>query len=159
MTACPVWSYHPIEDRKRDENHDAPYPAARKLDKQPQGGQHEQDSPETAHQRVLVEQEEPQQERGHEAQTVEPLTIKQPKHQQLYCREQERDDDGSHPGIKEELRREASQQVGDATRVADDVPHIVAVEEEQLELLLIVQVVRVRQSEEEEDRRTEENRT
>ena len=84
------------------------------------------------------------------------MNFKKPERQELHRREQERNDKGPHPCIEEELRAEASQQVCHATRLPDDLPRVGAVEEEELVLLLIMQMVRICQSEEEQDRHTEQ---
>ena len=73
----------------------------------------------------------------------------------MHRREQKRNDKSTHPGIKEKLCAEASQQVGNATWQPDDVPHVCAIEKEKLILLLIMQMMRIGQSEEEEDGHTE----
>jgi hypothetical protein len=76
----------------------------------------------------------------------------------LYRREQNGDDGGAHPGIEEELRTEPSEQVGNASRQPYNFPHIRVVEEEQLKLLLKMQMMRIGQSEKEEDSHTEQER-
>ena len=76
----------------------------------------------------------------------------------MYCREQQRNDQCAHPGKKKELRAEASQQVGYATRLLNDLPHIGTIEEEKLKLLLIMQMMRIGQSEKEKNRHTEKER-
>jgi hypothetical protein len=74
----------------------------------------------------------------------------------LYCREQNGNDGCTYPGIEEELRTETPEQVGDASGLPDNLPHIRAIEDEKLVLLLIVQVMRIGQSEKEEDSHTEQ---
>ena len=108
---------------------------------------------------MLVEQEEPEQERRHIRQSVEPPPGGEPQREELHRREQQRDDECAHPGKEEELCAETSQQVGDTARLPDNLPHVGAVEEEQLELLLIMQMMRIGQSEEEQDGHTEQERT
>ena len=53
----------------------------------------------------------------------------------MHRREQDRDNQRPYPGIKEELRGETPQQVSHATWHPNDLPHVSAVEKEQLELL------------------------
>jgi hypothetical protein len=74
----------------------------------------------------------------------------------LYRREQNGNDGSAYPGIEEELRAETSEQVGNASGLQDYLPHIRAVEEEKLVLLLIVQMMRIGQSEKDEDSHTEQ---
>ena len=73
----------------------------------------------------------------------------------MYRREQNGNDGCAYPGIEEELRTEAPQQVGHTTGMPDDLPDVVTVEEEKLVLLLIMQVMRIGQSEKEQDGHTE----
>ena len=68
---------------------------------------------------------------------------------------QERNDEGTYPSKKEELCAETSQQVGYATRQSDNIPHIGTIEKEKLILLLIMQMMRIDQSEKEENGHTE----
>ena len=86
------------------------------------------------------------------------MNIEQAEGQKLHRREQERNDEGPHPGIEEELCAEASQQVGNAPRQLNNLPHVSAVEEEKLVLFLIMQMVRIGQSEKEEDGHVEKKR-
>ena len=74
----------------------------------------------------------------------------------MYRREQNGNDGSAYPGIEEELRAETSEQVGDASGLPDYLPHVGVVEEEELVLLLIVQVMRIGQSEKEQDSHTEQ---
>jgi hypothetical protein len=67
----------------------------------------------------------------------------------LHCRKQDSNDKRSHPSIKEKLRAEPPQQVGHTSRQLDHIPYIGAVEEEKLKLLLIMEMVRIGQSEKE----------
>ena len=73
----------------------------------------------------------------------------------MYRREQNGNDGSAYPGIEEELRTETPEQVGDASGLPDYLPHICAVEEKKLVLLLIVQMMRIGQSEKEQDGHTE----
>ena len=83
------------------------------------------------------------------------MTIEQAECQELHSRKQQRNDKSPYPGIEEELRTEAPQQVGHATGMPDDLPDVVTVEEEKLVLLLIMQMMRIGQSEKEQDGHTE----
>jgi hypothetical protein len=74
----------------------------------------------------------------------------------LYRREQNGDDGSAYPGIEQKLRTDASEQVGNASGLPDYLPHVGVVEEEELVLLLIVQVMRIGQSEKEQDSHTEQ---
>jgi len=74
----------------------------------------------------------------------------------LYCREQNGNDGSAYPGIEEELRTETSEQVGNASGLPDYLPHIRVVEEEKLVLLLKMQMMRIGQSEKEQDSHTEQ---
>jgi hypothetical protein len=104
---------------------------------------------------MLVEQKEPKQERRYIAQSVKPATTYKSGNQQLYSRKQDTNNYSSHPGIKEELCTEAPQQVGYAAWLLDDIPHIIAIKQKQLKLLLIMQVMRVGHPEKKDDRHTE----
>jgi hypothetical protein len=64
----------------------------------------------------------------------------------------------THPGVKEELRGEAPQQVGQSTGSVEYVQDVAIVEKEQLKLLLIVQMVWIGQPEEQQDGHTEKER-
>ena len=74
----------------------------------------------------------------------------------MYCREQQCNDKSPYPGKKEELRAEAPKQVGYATWKTDNLPHVCAVEKEKLVLFLIMQMMRIGQSEKEEDSHAEQ---
>ena len=66
---------YPIEYEKGDKNQDVSHPSVRQPEKSAEDDLCEQDSPDTTHQRMFVEQKEPEQERRYEAKTVEPLNI------------------------------------------------------------------------------------
>ena len=74
----------------------------------------------------------------------------------MYRREQNGDDGSAYPGIEEKLRAETSEQVGNASWLPDYLPHVGVVEEEQLKLLLKMQMMRIGQSEKEQDSHTEQ---
>ena len=76
----------------------------------------------------------------------------------MYRREQNGNDGSAHPGIEEKLRTETSEQIGNASGLPDNLPHVGVVKEEKLVLLLIVQMMRIGQSEKEEDSHTEQER-
>ena len=125
----------------------------------------QQESPRTAHQRILVEQEEPEQGGRKKTQcqecTAPPYTtcmcqaMKHAEQQQLDTGEQHGNDSSTHPGIKEELRGEAPQQVGQSTGSVEYVQNVAIVEKEQLKLLLVVQMVWIGQPEEQQDGQSE----
>ena len=73
----------------------------------------------------------------------------------MHCREQQRHDKSSYPGKKEKLCAEAAQPVGHSTELTDNFPHVGTIEEKQLVLLLIMQMVRIGQSEKEKHCHTE----
>ena len=73
----------------------------------------------------------------------------------MHRREQRRNDQRTHPGIDEKLRAETSQQVGYTTRQLNYIPNIITVEKEKLKLFLIMQMMRIGQSEKEEDCQSE----
>ena len=72
--------------------------------------------------------------------------------------EKQGNDESPHPSIQEELCAETAQQIGYATRHTDNLPHVGAIEEEELKLFLIMQMMRIDQSEKEENGHTEEER-
>jgi hypothetical protein len=61
--------------------------------------------------------------------------------QELHQREQNPNNERSHPGKQEKLSAEASQEVCYTTWQLHDLPHIIPVEEEELILLLIMQMM------------------
>ena len=83
------------------------------------------------------------------------MISEKPGRQELHRREQQRNDERTYPGKEEELYAEASQQVGHASGVTDNLRNVSGVEEEQLVLLLIVQMMRIGHPEKEQDGHSE----
>ena len=60
-----------------------------------------------------------------------------------------------HPGEKEELSTESSQQVGNTAWLFYYITYVITIEQEQLELLLIMEMMRIGQSEKQDYSHTE----
>ena len=73
-----------IQYRNSDNKQNMSYPTFCQFDDNPSYEQREQDSPDATQQRILVEQEEPEQERRHKTQAIQPPTTKQTKRQELH---------------------------------------------------------------------------
>jgi hypothetical protein len=81
--------------------------------------------------------------------------MKHAEQQQLDTGEKHGNDSSTHPGIKEELRGEAPQQVGQSTGSVEYVQNVAIVEKDQLKLLLVVQMMWIGQPEEQQDGQSE----
>ena len=87
------------------------------------------------------------------------MNFKKAKRQQLDRHKQQCYHQRANPRKQEKLGTEASQQIGYTTWLPNNLPDIAVIEEKQLILLLIMQMVRIDQSEEKENSHTKEERT